>query len=91
MRANLRVFWEDGSDPADVVVTTRDFLAWENTFGKNYLTLGDGVALRDRLWFTHRALAPDVDLDEWADTVDNVLIVAEADPVPLEIPPSTGD
>ena len=89
MKADLRVYWEDGSEPVDFTVGIADFVAWEKAHDRSSASFHVSVPLKDRLWFAYRHLEPSAPFDDWILTVDNVVIVGSGDPVPLDSNPPT--
>lgn len=91
MRCTFKLFYDDEDrEPVSFTIRTPDFLAWEEEFDRNYITLLEDTTLRDRCWFAHRALAPDVPYAEFVETIGSIVVMGEPeDPVPLESGPPT--
>jgi hypothetical protein len=90
MKINLRVTFDDEQDPVAVEASTRDILAWEARFTRNWTTLLDDTTLTDKCFLAWSALDPGVSFEEWVGGVDFVAIVDASDPSPLAPTPSTG-
>jgi hypothetical protein len=90
MKINLRVSFDNDSEPVNIEATTRDILAWESRFTRNWTTLLDDTTLTDKCFLAWSALAPGVTFEEWVGDVDFVAIVDASDPSPLAPTPSTG-
>jgi hypothetical protein len=90
MKINLRVTFDDDREPVEVAATTRDVLAWEARFTRNWTTLLDDTTLTDKCFLAWSALAPESPFDEWVGDVDFVSIVDASEPSPLDPTPSTG-
>jgi hypothetical protein len=93
MKITLRVTYTDDREPASVTAGTRDVLAWEAKFSRNWTRLLEDTTLTDKCFLAWSALhgrdgTPT--LDEWVDGVDFVAIVEAGDPVPLDPTASTG-
>lgn len=91
MRADLRVYWDNGDEPTDFAIDSRDVIAWEREHDRSSAKILADVPFEVRCWFAYRHLKPEASFDDWTVTVDQVLIVDSADPVPLERTPSSGD
>lgn len=90
MKINLRVTFDSDREPVSVEATTRDVLAWEGKFSRNWVTLLNDTTLTDKCFLAWSALAPGVPFDEWVDDVDFVVIMDASEPSPLDQTPSTG-
>jgi hypothetical protein len=90
MKINLRVTYDDGGDPVVVSATTRDVLAWEERFSRNWVRLLEDTTLTDKCFLAWSALAPGIPFDEWVGSVDFVVITEAEEPRPLAQTPSTG-
>jgi len=90
MKISLRVTFDSDTEPVLVEATTRDVLAWEAKFSRNWTALLNDTTLTDKCFLAWSALAPGVSFDEWVGDVDFVVITDASEPSPLDPTPSTG-
>ena len=95
MQMKFKVTYISG-EPQEVTATFADFVMFERTWNKSVSKFGEDIRITDIAWIAWRALTSKKMISspfepDWLNNVENVEVIDEEVPAPLEQTQQSGD